>query len=247
MTTPHTAPASAPPAEGRLIVVFATKGGVGKTVVAINLAAGLAQRLKQPVCLVNGDVAAAGDLAKALSLPASRSVIDLIPSLKRVVLANGDRFQPAPPDHLVLTPAMFPLTGTVMPHASGLHVLECLARPDQLDQLDPTVLPTLFHILTRRYRYVVVDGGGVFSEALTPTFDAAHLILLVTTPDAAAIYQAKWALGVIERLAFPSLMVKAVLNRADSRGSINTPDVRLALPCDVLGEIPRIRVPERLV
>jgi len=52
------------------------------------------------------------------------------------------------------------------------------------------------------------------------------------------LYQTKWALGLVESLLFPSSMVKAVLNRADSRGGVDTRDVRMAIPCEVIGQIP---------
>jgi len=85
-TNPTGVPAAAPAqaGTGRLIVVFGTKGGVGKTVVAANLAVSLAQRLKQPVCLVDLDVMAAGDVAKILSVTTGRSIVDLVPALKRL-------------------------------------------------------------------------------------------------------------------------------------------------------------------
>ncbi len=214
---------SAPVATGRCVVVFGTKGGVGKTVVATNLAVSLAQRLKQPVCLVDMDVMAVGDVAKILNMPVPRSMVDLIPAFKHASSANTN------------TPSF---DGAVVPHSSNVHVLTCLSNPRQLNQLDPKVLPHILEALKRRYPYVIIDGGRAFSEPLIAAFDAAHLILLVTSPDIVTLYQTKWALGLVESLLFPTEMVKAVLNRAESRGSVGTRDVRAAVPCEVIGEIP---------
>ena len=55
--------------QGRVISVFCTKGGTGKSVVAINLAVALAKRTIQPVVLVDADLQF-GDVALMLQLAA---------------------------------------------------------------------------------------------------------------------------------------------------------------------------------
>mgnify|MGYP001610064297 CR=1 FL=1 len=214
-----------PPTQGRFIVVFGTKGGIGKTMVAINTAVGLAQRTKEPVCLIDLDGMAMGDLAKALNVALVGSLVDLIPHVKRQAAA-GQATAPLPIDKIV------------SPHSSGVHVLTCFSSPRQLHQLDLQALGLVFQELKRRYAYIVVDGGKGFSEALVAAFDAANLILLVATPDVITLYQTKWAVSMVESLLFPSLMIKAVLNRAESRGSIGTQDVRDVIPCEVIAKIP---------
>lgn len=209
------------PSVGRLIVVFGTKGGVGKTVVASNLAVSMAQRLRKPVCLVDLDVMAAADVVKVLNVTAPRSIIDLMPLIKRA----------ASPDQVSLE-------GIVAPHSSGVHVLTCLSTPNQIGRLDAKALPAVFQILKSRYAYTIVDGGKTFSEHLITAFDASNLILMVASPDVIALYQTKWALGVLESLLFPSSMVKGVLNRAESRGGVGGREVRAAIGCEVIAEIP---------
>ena len=214
---------------GRFIVVFGTKGGVGKTLVASNLAVGLALRSRQPVCLIDLDIMAVGDVCKVLGLAAPHSLVDVMPALKQAAAAAAT---PGP------KAARSALEGLMAPHASGVHVLTCCANPRQVGQLDAKALPLVFDELTRRYEYVVVDGGKMFSEALIAAFDAANLILLVAAPDVITLYQTKWALGLVESLSFPSMMIKAVVNRTDSRGGLGRQDVRTALPCEVISEIP---------
>jgi len=206
---------------GRVIVVFGTKGGVGKTMVATNLAVALAQRRHKPVCLLDLDLMGVGDVAKMLNVSSSRSLVDLLPALKSE--PSLDRLS---------------LDGAVAPHESGVHVLTCVSNPRQLSQVDPKVLTRLFQALKNRYEYVIVDAGKTLSDPLIAAFDAANLILLVATPDVITLYQTKWALGVLESLLFPSSMVKLVLNRAESRGGVEMKDVRAAIACEVIGEIP---------
>src|SRR3989338_8637480 len=110
--TSDKAPQPAQEATGKCVVVFGTKGGVGKTVVATNLAVSLSQRLRAPVCLVDLDVTATGDLAKMLGLSVEHAVAELAPALKRL-----------PPETDIT------LDGLVVPHPSGIHVVQCVANP----------------------------------------------------------------------------------------------------------------------
>ncbi len=214
------APTAVPPA-GKCIVVFGTKGGIGKTVVAANVAVSLALELRKPVCLVDLDMMATSDLAKTLGLNAVHTVADFAPQLAKAK-----------------SPAEVVLDGLVVPHESGVHVIQGLSHPRQGHLLEPKILQTFFQVLKSRYAYVIVDAGKGLTDPLIAAFDESNLILLVATPDIVTLYQTKWAMNIIESLLFPPNMVKAVLNRAESRGGVGSQDVRLAIPCDIIGEIP---------
>ncbi len=211
---------------GKCIVVFSTKGGVGKTVVATNLAVSLAAESGAPVALIDLDVMAVGDAARMLNIAPRNSIVDLAPMLKAST-ENGQAAGRAQE-----------LIGRLTPHPSNVHVLPAVLNPHQVQSLEPQLLKPLFELLRQTHRYIVVDGGRTFSDTLMSAFDASNLILLVMTPDVVSLYQTKWSIGVIESLLFPLNMVKAVLNRAESRGGAETEDVRAAIPCDVIAEIP---------
>jgi len=209
------------PPQGKCLVVFGTKGGVGKTVVAVNLAVSLHERSQKPVCLLDLDMMATGDLAKMLRLTITHAAVELAPQLKR----------PNPPAELSLD-------GIVVKDRSGVDVLQCLSNPRQGQAMEPALLSALFRTLKTRYAYIVVDAGKGLTDPLIGAFDEANLILLVTTPDVVSLYQTKWAMNFIESLLFPPSIVKGLLNRAESRGGVGSQDVRLAMPCDLIGEVP---------
>ena len=74
-TTRVQAPATRTGEPGRLISVFSTKGGVGKTCIAINVAAAMAKRSTEPVVLVDGDLQF-GDVSVMLGRQAQNNVLD---------------------------------------------------------------------------------------------------------------------------------------------------------------------------
>jgi pilus assembly protein CpaE len=87
---------SSPPKLGQRIVVFGTKGGVGKTTVAVGLALALRQQTQESVLLFDADFAF-GDANIHLDIAANHTVTDLVPHmdaldsrlLDRVTLQHG--------------------------------------------------------------------------------------------------------------------------------------------------------------
>src|SRR5204863_7316470 len=77
-TVEGTASPGETPNRGQLITVFAAKGGCGKTTLATNLAATLADRGRREVCLVDLDLAF-GDVAIALQLFPAHTIADAVP------------------------------------------------------------------------------------------------------------------------------------------------------------------------
>src|SRR5919199_2523211 len=74
--TPGTAAPGRP--RGRIITVFSAKGGCGKTTLATNMAAALADKGRREVCLVDLDLAF-GDVAIALQLFPAHTIADAVP------------------------------------------------------------------------------------------------------------------------------------------------------------------------
>src|SRR5262249_32786893 len=81
-----TALAEAPGAQagyGRLITVFSTKGGAGKSVIAVNLAVTLARRSDRPVVLVDADLQF-GDVAVMLKLAPQHTIVDAVNAIDKL-------------------------------------------------------------------------------------------------------------------------------------------------------------------
>ncbi len=74
--------------EGRIVTVFSAKGGCGKTTLATNMAAALADSGRREVCLVDLDLAF-GDVAIALQLFPAHTIADAVPLGDNVDFGGG--------------------------------------------------------------------------------------------------------------------------------------------------------------
>ena len=205
----------------KVIVLFSTKGGVGKTLIASNLAVSLAKDRMQRVCLVDLDLLhVVGDMARMLDLNPQKAMVDLIHQLKR----EPQNFKKE--NFLVRSPSL------------GIDFLPGILKPQQAVHLEIDKVKEVLNLLDKDYDYIIVDAGKNFTEVFVTVLNQANLILLVVTPDILSIYQTKWAIDTLQFLHFPLSMIKLLLNRAESLASISWQEVSSALPADILSRIP---------
>lgn len=203
----------------KVIVIFSTKGGTGKTLIASNVAVSLVKDEVKRVCLVDLDLHAVGDMARMLDINPQRCAIDFITALKRPnVEFKKEAF----------------LTKT----SQGVDYLAGVLRPQQAPHLESDRIKDIFTVLEKDYDFLVVDAGSTFTEVLITALNQANLILFVVTPDILSIYQTKWALDTLQFLHFPLSMVRLVLNRAESVSSISWQEVRVTLPIEIIERVP---------
>ena len=204
----------------KTIVIFSTKGGVGKTLVASNLAVALAKDFEKRVCLLDLDLQTVGDMARMLGLAPEKAIVDLLHSLK------------------TQTPQEIKKEEFLPRNSLNVGFLPAVLKPQQLSYLDPSGLKDIFNFLDKDYDYIIVDAGKSFNDTSMIALNQANLILLVLTPDVLSIYQSKWAFDMLQYLHFPLSMVKIILNRAESLSSISWQEIRVNLPADILSLIP---------
>jgi len=204
----------------KTIAIFSTKGGVGKTLIATNLAVSLVKDQLKRACLVDFDLQLPGDMARMLNVNPQKSALDLIAYLKRpsstAPVSAQKRY-----DFITKTP-------------SGLDFLPGILRPQQSSGFEIDKVKDIVKFLNKDYDYIIIDAGKGFSDSFVATLNQANLILLVVTPDILSIYQTRWALDTLQFLQIPLTMVKLILNRAESISSISLEEIRSNLPVEIV-------------
>jgi pilus assembly protein CpaE len=196
-----TSTAPPPGGLGNLITVFATRGGVGATTLAVNLAGALARR--QPrVCLLDVDLHL-GDVLSFLDLPAGYSITDVIDNMTRL-----DRDL---------------LDASVIRHASGVRVLAQSGKLEEAERVRATGVRPLLDFLRNHYSQVVIDGLTGFDELSLSILDASQQIVLVLTQDVPAVRSTRRCVDLFRQLGYDG-KIKLVVNRHQASSKI-TPDV----------------------
>lgn len=202
------------------IVIFSTKGGVGKTLIATNLAVCLGEYEAKRTCLIDLDTHVVGDMSRMLNIRPEKSLADMMHMMKE----HPKQFKKG--DFLVKSKNL------------NIDFANGVLSPQQSPHLEAARIKEVFDLIDKDYDYIVVDAGRSFSEVFVATLNQANLILLVVTPDILSVYQTKWALDTLQSLHFPLAMIRMILNRAESASSISWQEVRFSLPIDIITRIP---------
>ena len=205
---------------GRVQVVFSSKGGVGKTTIAVNLALALAKVRKDPVALVDLDLQF-GDVATLVGALPQATIYDVV---------AGDFGQV---DRVRLERALINVPGT------RVNVLAAPIRPEEADEIHPERVVRVLQLLRETHAFVVVDTGPGYSDVNVSALDFCDDVLTVCTPDVVTIRTIGQALRVFrEGLRYPDGKVKIILNRAGSKTGVESQDIEKTLGTKISYQLP---------
>jgi pilus assembly protein CpaE len=204
---------------GGVIVVFGPKGGIGTTLLAVNLAVGLHQRPDTNKVIVVDVSLQFGDVGVFLNLSPNRNISDLCATIEDL---DPDSIDTA-----------------ALPHtSSGIKALLAPPRPEMADLVGPDHLKRILEELRKQYDYVVVDTATIINDTILTALDLADRIVLVATPDIPAIKNARLFFEITDALNYPPNKIMLVINKVDKRSGITAQMIEDNIKHQVVGQIP---------
>jgi pilus assembly protein CpaE len=200
-------------APGRMVTVFAAKGGCGKTTIAVNLALALAEDAARRVVLVDLDLRF-GDVATTLGLAPHRTLGST---------SHAD------------------VEALVTPLRPGLDCVLAPVDPGEAERLEAEGVDDLLDALTHAYDVVVVDTPGGFTGPVLSALDRSDHHVLVTTPERPALHSLRRTLDTIDLLGHRRDSRHVVFNRSDSGVGITAADVERMLRAPIAAHVPSSR------
>ncbi|HUG48942.1 MAG TPA: response regulator [Candidatus Limnocylindria bacterium] len=195
---------------GRVVTVFAPKGGVGRTTLAVNMAVAAATELGQSVVLVDGSLQF-GDVGVLLNLsPKNKTITDLSQEL------TGDDDVEA-------------LDGALVSHSSGIRVLLAPPSPEMSEFVTVEHIQRIISALRRHYDLVIIDSWAWLQDSTLTFLDQADTVLLVLTLEISNIKNIRQFVELGEQLGYSESKVQLVLNRADAAYGIRVQDVESSI------------------
>jgi pilus assembly protein CpaE len=164
---------------GKMITLFSTKGGVGKTTTACNLAISMIQETKKKVALVDLNLQG-GDVAVMLNITSRGGLAELV--------QENDYADPSL------------LESYLSPHLSGIRVLLSPSSPELAETVPGDKVEEILKTLKDRYDFVVVDTAAALTEVTLACLELTDHILLVLTQDLTSLKHARSNLGILEKL-----------------------------------------------
>lgn len=212
-------------ARGKVVTVFSTKGGVGKTVIASNLGVAMASKGVKTV-LLDLDLQF-GDTGIVLQMTPERTITDAVQAFERL---DAEMFK-----------------GFLVHHKSGLDVLLAPTRPEDADMVSASRVSRLIRLAAEIADMVVIDTPAVFDEVVLTAIDESDEVYAVATMDVASIKNTKISLQKLRQLGYDDRLVRLVLNRADSKVWLDPGEVEQVVESEIIAKIPSDRLVPRSV
>lgn len=200
---------------GEMIAVCSAKGGVGRTLLTVNLAVALCKKNIQ-ISVVDGDFQF-GDVSLAMDLHATFTIKDVVEEMDRL-----DEYS---------------LASYLSNHESGVKVLAAPDRPEFADLVTDQVLRQVMDLMLLNHDYVVVDTGVGLQERTLGIIEKADQILVVTNLEMATLKNTKLMLETLDMLGLRE-KTRIIINRSTMESVIQATDVP-----DILGEEEPIFIP----
>ncbi len=184
-----------PIGEGHVVSVFAPKGGVGKTTIAVNLAVALREQTRERVLLLDADVGV-GNVTAVLAAPQTMGLVGLADS---------------PPDEW--SDAAFEQLVTVHP-GSGVRVLTWGNEPGDSERVSVDLMLAAVRWGRMHHAYVVIDNHPGYADRTMAMLTVSRETLLVVTPEVGPLRNASQFLDLFRQLGLGDT-VQVVVNRAN--------------------------------
>ena len=202
---------------GKIISIFAGKGGIGKTTLAVNLAMALASRPDIKVAVVDLNVQF-GDVALTLNVFPRSTIADIVAEKGQL----EDRM----------------LAAYMTVYNDRLHVLAAPLRPEQAEKVTGKLVGGVLQQLRNSYDFIIVDTVASFSELTIAALDASDKVLVLTALDLPTVKNTKLALEILQSLGYEDEKTLLVLNRATPEGGIDAKEVETSLKKSFAVSIP---------
>jgi pilus assembly protein CpaE len=181
--------------EGHAISIFAPKGGVGKTTLAVNMAVAIRQQTRSEVLLFDADVGV-GNVTAVLDVPFRMGLADLADS-------RQDEWTDAAFESLVSAHA-----------PSGVRVLTWGSDPAESERVSVDLLLAALRWGRQHHSFVVIDNHPGYDDRTMAMLAVSNEIFLVVTPEMGALRNSAQFLELARELGLANV-VRVVVNRAN--------------------------------
>ncbi len=204
--------------KGQVFAIYGSKGGLGNTTLAVNLAHALARNNHDARVALADLVVSSGDVRVLLNLKPLYDVGSLVQKLDRL---DADL-----------------LNSLLTPNGEGVWVLPGTEDPELDDALDAGTVTTIVEHLRSHFAYTILDCEHHMSERTLAALDVADRVILNTQLTVPALRATQRALQICERLGYPNDKLWVVVSRYQSTDVLSPADAASLLKHDIQWKLP---------
>ncbi len=200
----------------KVVTFYSTKGGVGRTTLAVNLAVALAAKGKRTL-LIDASLQF-GDVALTLNLNPQNTISEVIDKDEFTIDGIGRR---------------------ITKHkASGLEVLAAPREPAQAEAVTAKHLQQIIDVIKPLYQFIIIDMPSIITEKELAILDKTNLLFLIATLEITSLKNTKILLKTLQSIKYDLDKVKIILNKDMPDIGIDKTQLETGLGIPIYATIP---------
>lgn len=205
--------------DGKIINIIGSKGGVGTTTVAVNLAVSLAEKKSvQSVALIDMNLLF-GDIPLFLEIEPKYNWSEITKNISRL----DDTF----------------LKNILSVDVSGVCVLPSPSYLSKQHMATPAIMERLLIVMRRMFDYVIVDGGQSLGDISLKILGLSDTVLLISILSLPCLSNTNKLLRTFHDLGFPpDENIRIIVNRYLKKSDISVKDAEISLEKEIFWTIP---------
>lgn len=172
----------------KVISVFGTKGGVGKTTLAINLATSLA-KCRKKVAILDFDLQF-GDVGIFLDIDKADTIAELVQENTSLDINS--------------------IKGYMNIHSTGVSVLLAPKSPEYAELIKSGSLEKIINSLKNYFDYLIIDLPPAFNDISILALEHSSAVLFITNLDISSLKNTRVAFDIISSLGFLEKVIVVV-------------------------------------
>jgi pilus assembly protein CpaE len=195
---------------GKIIHFISSKGGVGTTTIAVNLAASLSESNgSSSVALIDMNLPF-GQIPIFLNTESSFNWREVLTNISRV----DETF----------------LMGVLARHRSGVYVLPSPASLEEVNVETPEMIEKLLSLMRNLFDFILVDGGQRLDNVSLRILEMSDTVFMVTVLNLPCLTNTKRLLRTFQKLGFPPReTIRIIANRYQKKSSISLKEAEEAV------------------
>ena len=187
--------------KGKIIDVIGSKGGVGNTTIAVNLATSLSESEKSPLVALIDMNLLFGEIPIFLNIESGFNWGEVARNITRL-------------DSTYLMSILYK-------HSSGVYVLPSPTGLDGVNVATPEIIEALLGVMRNVFDYIVIDGGQAIDDISLKILEMSETVFLVGILSLPCLTNVKRLLWIFQKLGYPSQdIIKIIINRHQDKKSV---------------------------
>jgi pilus assembly protein CpaE len=208
-----------PAKSGKIINVVGTKGGVGTTTIAVNLAASLLEeKPDRSVALVDMNMLY-GEIPLFLEIKPKHNLEEITKHISRLDTTF--------------------LMNVLSKSSTGIYVLPSPSHFNGGASTNPKIMERLLGVMRKMFDFVVIDGGQSLGEISFKILELSDTVLLVSVLSLPCLSNTDKLLKSLDDLGYPvKKKIKIVINRHLKNSEISLKDAEDAIGKKIFWTVP---------